>query len=74
MKIQILSKNKEKIKFKISDIDHAFVGELRNIMISEIPTLSIEWVDIHRNNSVIWNEILANRLGLIPFSFESNAP
>lgn len=72
MKIQILNKNKEKLKFKISDIDNAFASELRNIMISEIPILSIEWVDFHRNDSVVWNEILANRLGLIPLSFKPN--
>jgi len=70
LKIQILKKNKEKISFKISDISAAFAGEMRNIMISEIPTLSIEWIDFHKNDSVICDEIIASRLGLIPLVFD----
>jgi len=70
LKIQILKKNKEKINFKIFDISSAFAGEMRNIMISEIPTLAIEWVDFHKNDSVICDEIIANRLGLIPLTFD----
>ncbi|MCD6226303.1 MAG: DNA-directed RNA polymerase subunit D [Candidatus Aenigmarchaeota archaeon] len=70
MRIQVLKKNEEKINFKIFDISSAFAGEMRNIMISEIPTLAIEWVDFHKNDSVICDEIIANRLGLIPLKFD----
>ena len=64
-----MKKNNEKIKFVIGGIDSALAGELRRIMMSEIPTLAIEWVDFVKNNSVLWDEIIASRLGLIPLFF-----
>jgi len=66
----MLKKSKERIEFEIEGLTTALAGELRRIMLSEIPTMAIEWVDFHKNDSVIWNEIVANRLGLIPLVFD----
>jgi DNA-directed RNA polymerase subunit D len=38
-------------------------------MMSEIPTMAIEWVDFVKNDSVLPDEIIANRLGQIPLTF-----
>ena len=65
-----MEKNDEKIKFLIEGITSALAGELRRIMMVEIPTLSIEWVDFLKNDSVLWDEIMANRLGLIPLKYK----
>jgi len=67
----MLKKSKEKIEFEVEGITTALAGELRRIMISEIPTMAIEWVDFHKNDSVLWDEIIASRLGLIPLIFDS---
>ena len=71
MKIKILEKNNEKIRFIIEGITPALAGELRGIMISEVPTMAIEWVDFNKNDSVLWDEIMANRLGLIPLVYNT---
>ena len=73
MKVKVLKKNDEKIKFMIEGINSALAGELRRIMMSEVPTLAIEWVDFVKNNSVLWDEIVASRLGLIPLVFKSKS-
>lgn len=39
-------------------------------MISEIPTLAVQWADIHENNSALFDEVLSHRLGLIPLRFD----
>ena len=69
MEVKILEKNNEKIKFLAEGITSALAGELRRIMMMEIPTLAIEWVDFLKNDSVIWDEIIANRLSLIPLKY-----
>jgi len=71
LEVKILEKNDEKMRFIVEDINSALAGEIRRIMMTEIPTMSIEWVDFKKNESVLWNEIIANRLGLIPLKFNA---
>ena len=71
MEVKILEKNDEKMKFIVEDINSALAGELRRIMMMEIPTLAIEWVDFRKNDSVLWDEIIASRLGLIPWKYNT---
>ncbi|MFH8080667.1 MAG: DNA-directed RNA polymerase subunit D [Candidatus Aenigmatarchaeota archaeon] len=70
MKVKIIEKNDYKMRIQIENINSALAGELRRIMLSEIPTMAIEWVDFHINDSVLWDEIIAHRLGLIPLTFD----
>jgi DNA-directed RNA polymerase subunit D len=70
MKIEILEKTDTEIKFRVSDIKTSFASALRRIMISEIPTMAIEWVDFKMNSSALNDEIIANRLGQIPLVFD----
>jgi DNA-directed RNA polymerase I and III subunit RPAC1 len=55
-------------QFSLIGIDASIANAFRRILISEIPTLAIETVFIHNNTSVIQDEVLAHRLGLIPFT------
>lgn len=73
MKIEILEKSDSKIKFILSGVKSSFAGALRRIMMSEIPTMAIEWVDFRRNGSVMPDEVLANRLGQVPLTFDKKA-
>jgi len=70
LKIKLLEKNKEEVRLLIEDITPALANALRRIMISEVPTLAIEWVEIHENTSALFNEMIAHRLGLIPLKFD----
>ena len=70
MEVKILKKDEEKIKFLVEGINSSLAGELRRIMISEIPTMAIEWVDFIKNDSPLWDEIIASRLGQIPLTFD----
>lgn len=47
-------------------LDAAVANAFRRILMAEIPTLAIEYVFVHNNTSVIQDEVLAQRLGLIP--------
>ncbi|AEO53856.1 hypothetical protein MYCTH_62866 [Thermothelomyces thermophilus ATCC 42464] len=53
--------------FSLIGIDASIANAFRRIMIADIPTLAIETVFVNNNTSVIQDEVLAHRLGLIPF-------
>ena len=73
MKIKILKKEGMELSFSVEGITPGFANALRRIMIGEVPTIAIEWVDFKKNDSVLPDEILANRLGQIPLTFDKRA-
>lgn len=52
--------------FSLIGIDAAVANAFRRILIAEIPTLAIEYVFVNNNTSIIQDEVLAARLGLVP--------
>ncbi|MEA3430036.1 MAG: DNA-directed RNA polymerase subunit D [Nanoarchaeota archaeon] len=65
MEIQYLSKDKEKVSFLIKDSTAAFANTLRRTIVDEVPTMAIEDVEIRKNNCILYDEIVAHRLGLV---------
>ncbi|KAK7738468.1 DNA-directed RNA polymerase core subunit rpc40 [Cytospora paraplurivora] len=53
--------------FSIIGLDASIANAFRRILIAEIPTLAIEDIWVNNNTSVIQDEVLCHRLGLIPF-------
>ncbi|KAL4868686.1 hypothetical protein BDV12DRAFT_95052 [Aspergillus spectabilis] len=53
--------------FSLIGLDASIANAFRRIVMAEVPTLAIEYVFVHNNTSVIQDEVLAQRLGLIPF-------
>lgn len=70
MKIKITDQNESKIAFTLEDADVPFANAMRRIMMVEVPTLAVEWVDFHENTSAMYDEVIAHRLGLIPLVFD----
>ena len=65
-KVEILEESDNFMKFSISGIDLSMANALRRVMISEIPTMAIDLVNIYINSSPIHDEYIAHRLGMIP--------
>ena len=70
MKLQILKKSDTKLDFTLEGTDYAFANALRRVMMSEVATMAVETVDIEENTSGLFDEALAQRLGLIPLTFD----
>jgi DNA-directed RNA polymerase subunit D len=70
MKVNLVGKKGSSITFVLQGATPAFANALRRIMVSEIPTMAVDTVDFHENDSVLFDEVIAHRLGLIPISFE----
>ena len=69
-KLDIKSKTDEKIVFHMSGIDAPIANALRRILIAEVPTMAIETVNIYNNTSILQDEVLAHRLGLVPIKVD----
>jgi DNA-directed RNA polymerase subunit D len=39
-------------------------------MIAEVPTMAVEYVDFSENNSALFDEVVAHRMGMIPLEFD----
>ena len=68
MEVRVLENKKDegKISFIIKDTSAAFVNALRRIIIEEVPTMAVEDVEFRKNNSILYDEMIAHRLGLMP--------
>lgn len=56
----------ETLHFQIDEVDNSFANGLRRVLLAEVPTLAIESVTIVHNTSVLPDEMIAHRLGLVP--------
>lgn len=57
-------------EFSISETDCSVANALRRVIISEVVTMAIDLVTFEENLSVINDEIIAHRLGLIPLRYQ----
>jgi DNA-directed RNA polymerase subunit D len=73
MNVEILEKIDTTIKFIIRDADAAFVNALRRIVLSEVPCMAIDEIVVLENSSMLADEILAHRLGLLPIKTDLKA-
>ncbi len=64
----MLGRDKDSIKFMMKGVTPAFSNALRRAMIAEVPTMAVEDVMIIENSSVLHDEMLSHRLGLIPLT------
>jgi DNA-directed RNA polymerase subunit D len=64
--VVVVEKSNERILVRFSNIPRQYVNSLRRLAISEVPTLAIDDVVVLENSSVMHDEAVAHRLGLIP--------
>ncbi len=66
MEVEILKKDDITIELNVSDVSPQFMNLLRRCLITRVPILAIDDLIIIENSSVMYDEMLAHRVGLIP--------
>ena len=64
--IKILESTENSIKVLFKGFDRTYVNAIRRFCISDVPTLAIDQIVVYENSSVLYDELIAHRLGLIP--------
>lgn len=64
--VQVRKIEKDSVDMVLSGIDLSLANSIRRVFLSEIPTVAIDLVEIEINTSVLADEFIAHRLGLIP--------
>ena len=68
--IQVINTNSKKISIKLKGVSLEYANALRRICLNGVPVFAIDTVDIIENTSVMADEDLAHRLGMIPLKTE----
>ena len=66
--LEVISKDSQKISVKLKGVPIKYANALRRICLNGVPVFAINTVDIIENSSVLPDEGLAHRLGLIPIA------
>ena len=64
--LEVITKDNQKMSVKIKGVPLQYTNALRRVCLNGVPVFAIDTVDIIENSSVLPDEGLAHRLGLIP--------
>ena len=64
--LEVINKDNQKMSVKLKGVPLQYANALRRICLNGVPVFAIDTVDIIENSSVLPDEGLAHRLGLIP--------
>ncbi len=66
VKVKTLEETPNSVTLQLEDIDRSYANAVRRFCIAEVPSMAIDDVVILENSSVLYDEILAHRLGMVP--------
>ncbi len=73
MEIKKIKQDDQKLIFEISGVNEIEANTLRRAIIAETPVMAISEIEIFKNDSALYDEILSHRLGLIPLKTDSKS-
>jgi DNA-directed RNA polymerase subunit D len=66
--VEFIERDDREARFVVRGLTPAFANGIRRAILADVPTLSIETVRFVENSSVMFDEVLAHRLGMVPLT------
>lgn len=66
LKVKVLEDAEDRVSLQLDGVDRSYANAVRRFCLSEVPSMAIDDVVILENSSVLYDEILAHRLGMVP--------
>jgi DNA-directed RNA polymerase subunit D len=66
VEIEALEKDEKNVRLLVRGVNVPFINALRRIVIAEVPCMAVDEVVMLENSSILQDEIIAHRLGLVP--------
>ncbi|KAJ1985237.1 DNA-directed RNA polymerase core subunit rpc40 [Dimargaris cristalligena] len=66
--VKVWRVSREEMEFDLVGLDASLSNAFRRILLADVPTMAIEKVFMHYNTGVVQDEVLSQRLGLIPIN------
>ena len=73
MSLEIINQNEQKVSVKIKGVPLQYANALRRICLNGVPIYAVESIDVLENSSVLADEGIAHRMGLIPLKTDLSA-
>eukprot|EP01129_Flabellula_baltica_P010121 TRINITY_DN4237_c0_g1_i1.p1 TRINITY_DN4237_c0_g1~~TRINITY_DN4237_c0_g1_i1.p1 ORF type:complete len:296 (-),score=55.92 TRINITY_DN4237_c0_g1_i1:311-1198(-) len=70
-RLKFTSLEDDTLTFTLKKTDTSMANAIRRIILSDVPTMAIDLVTVHQNTSVLHDEFLAHRLGMVPLISEN---
>ncbi|KAJ3489815.1 hypothetical protein NLI96_g1853 [Meripilus lineatus] len=70
LRVVVQRVSQRSIEFDLVGVDASIANAFRRIIIAEVPMIAIENVYVWNNTSVIVDEVLSHRLGLVPLNVD----
>lgn len=69
-KVGIVSLDDATMEFDMIGLNPAVANAIRRILLAEVPTMAPDKVYLYNNTSIVQDEVLAHRIGLVPFNID----
>ncbi len=68
MNIRVLEHSNDRLRLLFENVPLPLVNAIRRACFIDVPVMAVDFIEFYDNNTVLYDEILAHRIGLVPLS------
>lgn len=71
VRVCVLEEARERLRFLVEGAPLPLVNALRRAAYTDVPVMAVDYVEVFENNTVLYDEIIAHRIALVPLTSEA---